>query len=147
MAGSLSLGPSGHPDLLLHWPPACLFSHPLACSVRGIPRRSWLLYLVACFTSGSKHLCLPHPFCRYLFVFSLTSVDSSFVERKGDFESGREDAVFVGSLQSLSPKLLAAQANSGLGIKLGWSQGPPLMPVCLPGGSRLPTAPALALPV
>lgn len=53
VAGSLSLGPSGNPDLLLHRPPACLFSNPLACSLRGLPGWPWLFYLVACHTSGS----------------------------------------------------------------------------------------------
>lgn len=104
---------------------------------------TWLPALLVGANTFASHIL----FAGTSFLFSLTSVDSRFVERKGNFESGREDAVFVGSLQSLGPKLPAAQAISGLGIRLGWSQGPPLMPVCPPGGSRLPTAPALALPV
>lgn len=53
VAGSLGLGPFGYPDLLLYRPPACLFSHPLACGLRGLPRWSRLFHLVACLAGGS----------------------------------------------------------------------------------------------
>lgn len=138
------------------WPPRP--STPLATSLSFQPsigmQRSWasqkvMALLLGCLLSWWEPTPLPPtsslqvPLC----FSSLTSADSSFVERKGNFEFGRKGAVFVGSLQSLGPELLAAQASSGLGIRLGWSQAPPLMPVCPPGGSRLPAAPALALPV
>ncbi|XP_069865457.1 GPI ethanolamine phosphate transferase 3 isoform X4 [Dipodomys merriami] len=66
MAGSFRLDPHGYTDLLLHRPPTCLSSHSLACSLCRVPRRSWILYLAACFASGSQHLCLPPPLCSRL---------------------------------------------------------------------------------
>lgn len=123
MAGSLSLGPHSHTDLLLHGPPACLSSHPLARSLCGIPRGSWLLYLAACFASGSQHLCLPPPLCRYLFTPHLLPLFTLALWKERKPLNLNGEMWFFWVVGSSWPRLIGTHATRVVGDQCGLVPG------------------------
>ena len=145
VACSFCMGPHGLTDLLYHRPPACLFSYPMACSLRGSLRESWL-YLAVCFPGGSQHLCLPYSLCRYFLIPPLFPL--WLCGRKGSpcIWVGKDH--FVRSLAPLGLCWLEAEPARVLGGQgdLAHESSLDSSPAFL-RGSRLPVAPALALSV
>lgn len=127
MAGSLCLGPHGHAELLLHGPPACLSSHSLARSLRGIPRGSWLLHLAACSAGGSQHLCLPSPLCRYFIPPLLPLFTLTFwrERRPLDLSGSRLFCWIFGHPLASTPWSLSRLGWLGAGV--AWFLRPPLI--------------------